>query len=145
MTFGALVLWFAAMLPGSARMQAIHHRNLGCADHYAGRAKGLCESIQAHLEFTCCGHANIDPGYRASWQSIKAVWCTNQINTSDVSALLDLARAEDWRLASAAESLVALATGRDAHGMAVPENSILSPRNANFLLRDGCSSGASAR
>ena len=96
--------------------------------------------IERNLEFTWLGHAIISPGYRSTWKTVVAVWCEQQITRQDMKTLHALSESEDWRLASAAESLLRLLTGHDQYGSPEAENSIFNPSNPSYLLRDGCKS-----
>jgi hypothetical protein len=133
--FGVLVLT-APMAACVERWQ--YSRELHCENQTDNRARQICRSVERHLEYTCCGHAIISPGYRSTWTTVKAVWCEERIEEKDVAALRALAKANDWRLVSAAESLLRLLTGRDQYGTEEPETSIFHPANPEYLLKDGC-------
>ena len=115
-----------------------YSRELHCENQTDSRARQICSSVERHLEYTCCGHAIISPGYRSTWITVKAVWCEERIEEKDVATLRALAKANDWRLVSAAESLLRLLTGRDQYGTEEPETSIFHPPNPSYLLKDGC-------
>jgi hypothetical protein len=113
-------------------------RQLDCQLQAADRARAICASIERHLEFTCCGHAVIDPGFRPTWMTIREVWCEQRIGASDETVLRVLAGAQDWRLVSAAGSLLRLSTGHDPDGAPEPSSSVFDLSNPDYLLREGC-------
>jgi hypothetical protein len=115
-----------------------YSRDMKCGEQTGQRARGICMSVERNLEFTWLGHAIISPGYRTTWKTIVTVWCEQQITREDVKELHTLSESDDWRLASAAESLLRLLTGHDQYGSPEPENSIFNPSNPSYLLRDGC-------
>ena len=117
-----------------------YSRDMKCGELAGRRARDICMSIERNLEFTWLGHAIISPGYRSTWKTVVAVWCEQQITREDVKELHTLSGSEDWRLSSAAESLLRLLTGHDQYGSPESENSIFNPSNPSYLLKDGCKS-----
>jgi hypothetical protein len=113
-------------------------QQLDCQLQSADTARVICASIERHLEFTCCGHAVIDPGFRPTWSTIRDVWCEQRIDAADEEVLRWLTAAQDWRLASAAGSLLRLLTGRDESGAMEPPSSVFNSSNPAYLLREGC-------
>ena len=135
---GALALTVAA---GSASADAWQgSRQLCCQTEMDGRAQEICRSIERHLVFSCCGHAIVSPGFRASWATVKTVWCEQAIAPADLVALRALARKKDWRLAAAAGDLLRLLTGHDEYGAPESQASIFHPANPAYLLKDACAS-----
>jgi hypothetical protein len=117
-----------------------YSRHMKCGELTEERARDICGSIERNLEYTWFGHAIISPGYRSTWKTVIAVWCEQQIKREDMNELHALSDAEDWRLASASESLLRLLTGNDQYGYPEAETSIFNPSNPSYLLRDGCKS-----
>lgn len=78
------------------------------------------------------GHAIISPGWRVTWTGLRRVYCREKISAADVEVLKALARGSDWRLQDGAEDLIRLVLGTD------PDNSIFSPKNPAYILKDGC-------
>jgi len=117
-----------------------YSRDVKCGEQAELRARDICESIERNLEYTCCGHAIISPGYRSTWKTVVAVWCEQQIKREDMKLLHALSESDDWRLAFAAESLLRLLTGLDPYGHPEAENSIFNPLNPSYILSDGCKS-----
>jgi hypothetical protein len=115
-----------------------YSKQLNCRKQLDRRAQDICRSIERHLEFTWFGHAIISPGYHSTWNTVKNVWCEQHIEQKDAMVLRELAKTHDWRLESAAESLLRLLTGRDQYGQVEPENSIFNPANPAYLLKGGC-------
>lgn len=133
---GALTFVIAVGAPFADRWR--YSRELGCQMQVEGRAREICSSVERHLEFTCCGHAIISPGFRPTSITVKNVWCELRIEQEDVTVLRSLAKNEDWRLVSTAESLLRLFTGRDQYGTLESETSIFHPANSSYLLKDRC-------
>ena len=103
-------------------------------NHFQGeRSKSICRQFEREMEWTWFGHAILSPGWRVTWETVRRVWCHARITDNDVPALQDLAKSPDWRLEGAADDLLKLL--RDDQ----PENSILNPRNPDYILRQGCS------
>ncbi len=115
-----------------------YSRQADCEKQVDARAREICASIERHLEYACCGHAIVSPGYRATRTTVKNVWCEQRIEQKDATVLRALAEARDWRLSSAAESLLRLLTGRDRYGAVESEASIFHPANSSYLLKGGC-------
>jgi hypothetical protein len=115
-----------------------YSRRMDCEKQVDARAHEICMSIERHLEYTCCGHAIISPGYRSTWTTVTKVWCEQRIEQKDATLLRALTKARDWRLSSAADSLLRLLTGRDQYGAEESETSSLHPANPSYLLKDGC-------
>lgn len=115
-----------------------YSRQLDCDKQADARAHDICMSLERHLEYTCCGHAIISPGYRSTWTTVVTVWCEQRVEQKDALVLRTLVKANDWRLASGAESLLRLLTGRDQYGGVESETSIFHPGNPSYLLKNGC-------
>ena len=132
----ALILTAIGIAPQIATWR--YSRHLDCEKQSDSRSNTICMSVERHLEYTCCGHAIISPGYRATWKTVTNVWCEQQITQKDIAALQILVKTSDWRLQFAAESLLRLLTGYDSYGVKESENSIFHPNNPSYLLKNKC-------
>jgi hypothetical protein len=115
-----------------------YSRDMQCHVLKDDRMRELCTGIESNLEYTCCGHATISPGYRATLKTIAAAWCDLKVVKEDEQLLVDLSGSEDWRLGTSAESLLRLLTGHDLYGTPESESSVLHPSHAAYLLASGC-------
>ena len=115
-----------------------YSRDMRCGEQTDARMRELCTSIERNLEYTCCGHAIISPGYRVTLKTVAAVWCEQGVRQQDSPALIALSKSEDLRLAGTAESLLRLSAGHDQYGTPEAEVSVLHPSHPSYLLKDGC-------
>jgi len=115
-----------------------YSRHLQCEHQADKRVREICESIERHVEYTCCGHAIVSPGFRSTLKTVAAVWCEQRVNGTDIAALNALLLSSDMRLQSTAESLLRLLTGHDQYGNPEADVSILNPSHPAYILRDGC-------
>lgn len=119
-----------------------YSRHLQCENQADKRARQICESIERHVEYTCCGHAIFSPGFRSTLDTVVAVWCEQRIKGTDIEALDALSKSSDMRLQRTAESLLRLLTGHDQYGKPEADVSILNPSHPSYILRDGCNGQA---
>lgn len=110
----------------------LYERDLDCSGAQTARAAAICRSLAEHMEFGCCGHAIISPGYRVTALTEAKAWCETGITQDDAATLKALADSADWRLSSGAEGLYRMATGRAA------DNSIENPSHPDYILKPGC-------
>jgi len=103
----ALVVWLTPLF---------YERDMDCSTVGDARGKEICRAISEHLEFTCCGHAIISPGYRPTTSGIARTWCALNLTLEDKDMLITLSQSRDWRLESAAGSLLEMLTGRSRYG-----------------------------
>jgi hypothetical protein len=115
-----------------------YSRHMKCGEQTNDRMRELCTSIERNLEYTCCGHAIVSPGYRSTLKTVAAVWCEQRVRQEDLSALIALSKSEDVRLGSTAESLLRLLTGYDQYGTPEADVSVLNPLHPSYLLKEGC-------
>jgi hypothetical protein len=115
-----------------------YSRHMNCEKQTDKRAREICGSIEHNVEYTCCGHAIISPGFRSTLNTVVAVWCEQSIEREDITALNALSLSDDRRLKSTADSLLTLLTGRDQYGNPEAAVSVLNPSHPLYLLRDGC-------
>lgn len=118
-----------------------YSRQMDCQRHSDTRTREICESVERNVEYTCCGHAIISPGYRSTLKTVAAVWCEQRVEQADIEALTTLSQSDDMRLSSTADSLIRLLTGHDQYGSPESASSVLSPSHPLYLLRDGCNPG----
>jgi len=112
-------------------------REIGCDKVDQLRAREICKSVSDSMEWTWMGHAIISPGWRLTSDGLRRVYCTEKIKESDLPTLESLKRASDWRLQTAAEDLIRIVTNIGGTGTE-PDNSIFSPKNTDYILKDGC-------
>lgn len=130
-------------------------RDLGCEPLAEGRAVLICLAIERELEWTWTGHAIFAPGWRPTAGTVRRVFCGLPVLPEDTLRLVRLRSQPQWRLQSAAESLLRL-LGRDAihelqragGGMArlgaqieidiAAEESVFNPAHAAYVLKGGC-------
>src|SRR5712692_9568490 len=145
---GAALLWlFAVLLPDAsyAKDYSLNSRDIGCAEVAPGRLRQICDAVSASLTWQWMGHAVIAPGYKPSFKGIRNVYCELKIGKDDVKILQILRQYDpkrkwlpDWRLESGADMLLQIVANLDGTGDE-PENSIFSPKNSSYILKDGCS------
>jgi len=145
-TTWAAALLIASLLPGvsPAATYSAKDRDIGCAETGPGRARQICDAIAASLEWQFLGHATIAPGYKPTFAGIRTVYCARKIGKSDAATLHALKSYDprrkwspDWRLESGADMLMRIVVNLDGAG-GEPENSIFNPRNAEYILKNGC-------
>jgi hypothetical protein len=90
------------------------------------------------MQFEWLGHAIIAPGYKVTFETVRRVYCEQEVSTDDLPALGQLMNAADWRIRNGGDFLIRLVTGHDPYGTPEPETSIFNPGNASYLLKDGC-------
>jgi len=91
------------------------------------------------------GHAIVAPGYKPSFEGAREVYCRLKIGKDDMEALQRLKQYDpklkwlpDWRLESGADMLLRIVANLDGTG-GEPENSVFNPKNAEYILKNGCS------
>jgi hypothetical protein len=112
-------------------------RDIGCANVNIGRGKDICNALSASMEWTWMGHAIVSPGWRVTGAGIGRVYYHEEISPNDLPVLETLKVRSDWRLEDGAGDLIRLITNRGHEGTE-PETSIFNPRNADYILKDGC-------
>jgi hypothetical protein len=148
MMCGKIFAWMIGMLvlTGAADAQAgypMYDHDIGCAAAATGRARTICDAMAAAMEWTWTGHASVDPGDKPTFAGARQVYCDLKIGKEDLEILQTLkktalvGKAVDWRLESAADMLLRLLNNADGKGDE-PENSIFNPKNAAYILKDGC-------
>jgi hypothetical protein len=139
-------LLFASLLPGLslAATYSANGRDIGCAETGSGRARQICDSIAASLEWEWLGHATIAPGYKPTFAGVRTVYCALKIDESDMETLRGLKSYDprrkwspDWRLESGADMLMRIVASLEGAGDE-PENSIFNPQDADYVLKNGC-------
>ena len=137
-------------------------RDLGCDALRNEREQQICRRIEGELEWTWTGHAIISPGWRPAIATARRVYCELPIKPTDAPALARLTQPAggrmDWRLPSAAQSLlrllgpVAIAelkrSGSEFESVIAQieidisaATSIFNPDHPGYMLRGGCAGG----
>jgi hypothetical protein len=112
-------------------------RDIGCANVTSGRGKDICNALSASMEWTWRGHAIVSPGWRVTWTGLGRVYCREEISADDLPVLETLKGRSDWRLEDGADDLIRLITN-NSHQTTEPETSIFNPKNADYILMNGC-------
>jgi hypothetical protein len=146
-SFGVAALLFV-LLPRDfayAKDYSLYGRDIGCAEIASARPRQICDAIAASLTWQWMGHAIIAPGFKPSFESARKVYCELKIGKDDMEALQRLKQYDpklkwlpDWRLESSADMLLRIVANLEGRGDE-PENSILNPKNAEYILKKGCS------
>ncbi len=108
-------------------------KRLACGTQTTPDATAICKLLQTHMEFEWSGHATLAPGYRVTFTSIRKVWCARPFSPTDVPALQQLEKSQDWRLQMGANALRILVEKAPQ-----PANSVYNPENPAYILRQGC-------
>ena len=120
---------------GSGRAAAakdlyLPHR-LDCERYRLDRARSICRSLEAEMQWTWLGHAIVSPGWRVTWETVRRVWCGG-VTSADTAALEELRRSMDFRVEVGADAMLRLIRGDSDPA------SIFNPDNPSYILRDGC-------
>lgn len=83
------------------------------------------------------GTAIVSPGWRVTWTGLGRVYCREEISADDLTVLETLKGRSDWRLEDGADDLIRLITN-NSHQATEPETSIFNPKNADYILMNGC-------
>jgi hypothetical protein len=127
---------------------ALYSSDIGCSEVDDARGRQICDSISKNLEWSWSGYATISVGQRPSWDTIKNVYCDDNITKSDLPVLAKMCGTEitpymycvkpsDWRLASGVEYLIKTIISLNG----APEElkgSVYDPKSNDYLLKGGC-------
>ena len=126
------------LLQPHAAVAGMLSKDIGCAAIQDARGLDICKALSDNMELTPLGHATVSPGWRISFEAIAKVYCDQKIMPADMALLKTINKnAKDWRLESAADSLLQILQNLDGKGDA-PENSIYHPKNVDYILKQGC-------
>ncbi len=146
-SIGVAALLFVLVSPdlSYAKDYSLYGRDIGCAEITTARPRQICEAIAASLTWQWMGHATIAPGYKPNFEGARKVYCELKIGKDDMEALRRLRQYDpklkwlpDWRLESGADMLLRIVANLDGRGDE-PENSIFNSKNAEYVLKKGCS------
>jgi hypothetical protein len=112
-------------------------RDIGCSNVTQSRAKTLCQALSDSMEWTWMGHGIISPGWRATWNVLRNVYCRERIAAVDLPVLGHLKQRSDQRLQDGADGLIRLINSVSGQ-TEEPENSLFNPANPQYLLKGGC-------
>ena len=134
-------------------------RDLGCDALRNEREQQICRRIEGEMEWTWTGHAIIAPGWRPGIATARRVYCDLPIMPTGAQALARITQQaggrSDWRLPSAAQSLLRLLgaaaiaelkrSGGEFESVIAQiemdisaETSIFNPDHPGYVLRGGC-------
>lgn len=133
----ATAVFLAAMLVIFWLDRKMVSRNIGCADVRQVREKKICRALSESMEWTWMGHATLSPGWRVTWDTVRRVYCRENMGVADLPALEALKMGSDWRLQDGADDLIRLVSTVSGR-VSEPENSIFNPANPQYILKDAC-------